>query len=160
MKNVSKDKAIEILGKLVSFLRESMIHIISVGPMPNHIAFIMDGNRRLAAENAMLATAHNSKLFLTVCIACTSTDVIVHAVQESCREKGGGIIVLNESGEPEENEKNDGESFVEVTDVDKNMYMATAPEPDILIRTSGDTRLSYFLLGRLHALVFSFCLLA
>uniref|UniRef100_A0A2K2BD33 Alkyl transferase n=2 Tax=Populus trichocarpa TaxID=3694 RepID=A0A2K2BD33_POPTR len=211
MKNASKDKAIEILGKLVSFLRKSMIHIISVGPLPNHIAFIMDGNVpegvrcatfyafsidnfkqrpdgiqplmdsflehveglmkedslvsrygirvyfqgnlellsepvRLAAENAMLATAHNSKLLLIVCIAYTSTNVIVHAVQESCREKWGGIIVLNESAEPEENEKNDGESFVKVTDVDKNMYMAIAAEPDILIRTSGDTRLSYFLL--------------
>lgn len=101
---------------------------------------------RLAAENAMLATAHNSKLLLIVCIAYTSTNVIVHAVQESCREKWGGIIVLNESAEPEENEKNDGESFVKVTDVDKNMYMAIAAEPDILIRTSGDTRLSYFLL--------------
>lgn len=90
---------------------------------------------RLASENAMLATAHNSKLFLIVCIACTSTSVIVHSVQESCRQKWGGIIVLKESAEPEENEKNDGESFVKVTDVDKNMYMAIAPEPDILIRT-------------------------
>jgi undecaprenyl pyrophosphate synthase len=44
MKDASKDKAIEILGKLVSFLGKSMIHIISVGTMPNHIAFIMDGN--------------------------------------------------------------------------------------------------------------------
>ncbi|KAF9686852.1 hypothetical protein SADUNF_Sadunf02G0032700 [Salix dunnii] len=240
MKNAGIDKAIEILGKLVSFLRKSMIHIISVGPMPNHVAFIMDGNRRfarkhnlaeaggykfgllaliscvkycselgvryvtffafsidnfkrrsdeiqplmdlfleyieelmkedsivsrygirvyfqgdlklfsepvrLAAENAMLATAHNSNLFLIVCLAYTSTDEIVHAVQESCIEKRGGVIVLNESGKPEENEKNDGESFVKVTDIDKNMYMGIAPEPDILIRTSGDTRLSNFLL--------------
>ncbi|KAJ6405751.1 hypothetical protein OIU84_013668 [Salix udensis] len=234
MKNAGIDKAIEILGKLVRFVRKSMIHVISVGPMPDHVAFIMDGNRRfarkhnlseaagyrigllaliscvkycselgvryatfyafsidnfkrrsdeiqplmdlfleyieglmkegsivsrygirvyfkgnlklfsepvrLAAENAMLATAHNSKLFLIVCLAYTSTDEIVHAVQESCEEKWGGAILLNE------NEKNEGESFVKVTDIDKNMYMAIAPEPDILIRTSGDTRLSNFLL--------------
>ncbi|CAK7346417.1 unnamed protein product [Dovyalis caffra] len=246
MRNASKDKAIEILGKLVSFLRKCMINIISVGPMPNHIAFIMDGNRsyarkhnmgkltghkfgllalfscvkygyelgvryltfyafsidsfkqnpdeveplmdlfleyvqgfmkeetfvnrygmrvffkgdlklcsepvRLAAKKAMLATAQNSKIFLTICVAYSSTNEIVHAVQESCEEKWGEISLLNENGanfystNPVENEINGGESFVKITDIDKNMYTAIAPDPDILIHTSGETRLSNFLL--------------
>ncbi|KAJ0980447.1 hypothetical protein J5N97_008702 [Dioscorea zingiberensis] len=37
-------------GKLSSFMRKFLFSIISFGPMPNHIAFIMDGNRRYAKK--------------------------------------------------------------------------------------------------------------
>ncbi|KAJ8536780.1 hypothetical protein K7X08_035181 [Anisodus acutangulus] len=42
---------------------------------------------RSAAERDMVKTAGNSKAVLSVCIAYTSTDEIVHAVQEYCEEK-------------------------------------------------------------------------
>ncbi|KAL6127382.1 hypothetical protein ACLB2K_075423 [Fragaria x ananassa] len=42
---------------------------------------------RLAAVRAMVATANNSRGVLSICVAYTSTDEIVHAVQESCEEK-------------------------------------------------------------------------
>ncbi|XP_076952387.1 dehydrodolichyl diphosphate synthase CPT3-like [Bidens hawaiensis] len=85
---------------------------------------------RLAAERAMNATAKNSKAVLSICIAYTSTDEILHAVQESCDEKWDEV------------EKN----VINVLDIERNMYMAVAPDPDIIIRTSGETRLSNFLL--------------
>ncbi|TXG63807.1 hypothetical protein EZV62_010801 [Acer yangbiense] len=37
---------------------------------------------RLAAERAMLATAKNSKAFLSICVAYTSTNEILNAVKE------------------------------------------------------------------------------
>ncbi|XP_047328630.1 dehydrodolichyl diphosphate synthase CPT3-like [Impatiens glandulifera] len=81
----------------------------------------------LAAERAMAATAGNSRTVLSICLAYTSTDEIVHAVQEAC-------------------EKNKMNGEIRLTDVERHMYMAAAPDPDIIIRTSGETRLSNFLL--------------
>ncbi|PRQ47222.1 putative rubber cis-polyprenylcistransferase [Rosa chinensis] len=297
-------------GGFTSFLRKCLFSVMSVGPIPAHIAFIMDGNRRyakrrnlpvgeghkagywslmsllrycwemgvkyvtvyafsidnfkrppdevqilmdllqekieglldkrnylnqagvrvcfignlkllsepvrVAAENAMKATANNSNATLLICVAYTSTDEIVHAVEESCKEKMNEIQVPNgrkvsngvihgvkeggkvngvtetdvhkscnnnfdgelgtgavSNGKIERVEKvkkengtvrhvvasnclveeveESGEQQqkiprVKLVDVEKHMYMAVAPDPDILIRTSGETRLSNFLL--------------
>ncbi|KAJ7977255.1 Alkyl transferase [Quillaja saponaria] len=107
---------------------------------------------RLAAERAMVATAKNSKAVLSICVAYTSTNEIVHAVQESCKEKWDEITVLDASGLGygliglKGNGKDDEEHLIKLADIEKHMYMAVAPDPDILIRTSGETRLSNFLL--------------
>lgn len=99
---------------------------------------------RLAAEKAMNATAHNSRAVLAICIAYTSTDEMAHSIEESCKEKydefKSGLVVVG----GDESEKN--EPLIDVEDIDKNMYMAVAPDPDIIIRSSGETRLSNFLL--------------
>ncbi|KAF5958061.1 hypothetical protein HYC85_005286 [Camellia sinensis] len=50
---------------------------------------------RVAAEKVMIATANNTKTRLLICVAYTSSDEIVNAVQESCREKWHGIKALN-----------------------------------------------------------------
>src|ERR1044072_6761572 len=39
-----------LLEGLCCYLRRCVFAILSVGPMPNHIAFIMDGNRRYAKK--------------------------------------------------------------------------------------------------------------
>ncbi|XP_015576325.1 dehydrodolichyl diphosphate synthase CPT3 [Ricinus communis] len=312
MKN-SVSRVTELFCSLVSFMRICMFRILSVGPIPNHIAFIMDGNRRyakkenmkegaghragfsalisilkycyelgvkyvtvyafsidnfkrrpdevqdlmdlmlekieellkeesivnqygirvyfignltllnepvrIAAEKVMRATANNTKCTFLICIAYTSCDEIVHAVQESCKfkrqefqpltfsqhsndgigfqetqkdefdksqeikasktsngltrvEGGGNKISMavpaaqglcenkwdkdqtltknkTENGvlPSEESEKMQGAcSLIKLVDIERNMYMAVAPEPDILIRSSGETRLSNFLL--------------
>ncbi|EEF30154.1 dehydrodolichyl diphosphate synthase 6 [Ricinus communis] len=46
----------------------------------------------------------------------------------------------------EEREKMQSNSIIKQVDLQKHMYMAVAPDPDILIRTAGETRLSNFLL--------------
>ncbi|KAJ0110895.1 hypothetical protein Patl1_01786 [Pistacia atlantica] len=86
---------------------------------------------RLAAERAMLATAKNSKAVLSICVAYTSTNEIVNAVEESVEEKI---------------EHHESEPLIKLVDIEKHMYMAVAPDPDIIIRTSGEARLSNFLL--------------
>ncbi|KAE9597912.1 hypothetical protein Lal_00029598 [Lupinus albus] len=305
-----------LLGGLYCYLRKCLFGILSVGPVPSHIAFIMDGNRRyakkrnlaeggghragftallsilrycyelgvkyvsvyafsidnfrrkpkdvqylmelmrekidellqqesiineygvrllfigklqllsepvrVAVEKAMRVTAHNNQRVLIICIAYTSTDEIARAVQESCKDKSDevqaskvanvsngaiartslgmhsnsidlhfqdsckdylsatkdcstdleGVEVAREKGVFAHNAKTlDNYSEAEITtsnelieiteeskykedelpsiklvDIEKNIYMAVAPDPDILIRTSGEARLSNFLL--------------
>ncbi|BFG21862.1 hypothetical protein CerSpe_081360 [Prunus speciosa] len=107
---------------------------------------------RLAAERAMEAIANNSRGVVSICIAYNSTDEIVHDVQELCEEKSDEISVMNASGarygllQLGGNEKEERENIVKLTDIEKHMYMVVAPDHDILIRTSSETRLSNFLL--------------
>ncbi|KAF5207357.1 Dehydrodolichyl diphosphate synthase [Thalictrum thalictroides] len=42
---------------------------------------------RLAAEKVMNTTCNNNKVVLLICLAYTSTDEIVHSVQEACNER-------------------------------------------------------------------------
>lgn len=246
MEKGSGSKAKWIFGCFGSFLRKCIFCVLSVGPIPNHIAFIMDGNRRyakkwnlmegtghkvgylalmsmlkycyelgvgyvtiyafsienfkrrpeevqslmdllqekieglineesivnrygvrvyfignlkllsepvrLAAQRAMVATANNSKAVLSICVAYTSTNEIMHAVKESCEEKCEEISLLKASGSGYGltrlgwNEKDEKENLIKLIDIEKHIYLAVAPDPDILIRTSGETRLSNFLL--------------
>ncbi|KAI3452755.1 hypothetical protein Pfo_009418 [Paulownia fortunei] len=246
MEKQSSNRATQLIEGLGSFLRRCICSVLSVGPVPRHVAFIMDGNRRyakkqnleggaghrvgflalmnmlkycyefdvkhvtiyafsidnfkrrpeevqstmqliqekieglieeesivnrygvrvyfignlkllskpvkLAAERAMNATACNSKAVLSICIAYTSTDEIVHAVEETCKEKwdefsvpdksGAGYGLIGLGGNATDRDR----PLIDVADVDKHMYMAVAPDPDIIIRSSGEARLSNFLL--------------
>lgn len=107
---------------------------------------------RLAAERVMAATANNSRSVLSICVAYTSINEISHAVKESCEERLDEIKVLDESGAGygligiRRDVKGDSQCLIKLADVERHMYMAVAPCPDILIRTSGETRLSNFLL--------------
>ncbi|GMH25769.1 hypothetical protein Nepgr_027612 [Nepenthes gracilis] len=249
MEESSIERSSSIISSLGNAVRKCIFSILSVGPIPNHIAFIMDGNRRyakkhnlmegtghrlgfvalmsmlkycyelgvkyvtiyafsidnfrrrpeevhslmelmqekmdvlakeesiinrygvrvhfagdltllsepvrLAAERAMLATANNSKALLSICIAYTSTNEILHSIQLSCEEKwyrlgisnstaagyGSSLTKLGANGVVDEDEHSLG-----VVDIEKHMCMSVAPDPDIMIRTSGETRLSNFLL--------------
>lgn len=256
MEGVNSKKVGHLFENISSFVRQCIFSILNVGPVPSHIAFIMDGNRRYskkqnlldddrhragfsalinmlkycyelgvkyitvyafsidnfkrrpeevvslmklmqekideltkeesivnrlgiriyfqgnlkllsdrvrsAAERAMVKTSGNSSAILSICVAYSSTDEIVHAVQESCEKKwdeirkrdanndGGNLIGL------EENAKDKDEHRIGVTNIDGHMYMSVCPDPDIIIRTSGATRLSNFLLWQsAHCLLYS-----
>ncbi|TMW94572.1 hypothetical protein EJD97_010067 [Solanum chilense] len=256
MEGVNGKKVGHLCENISSFVRQCIFSILSMGPVPSHIAFIMDGNRRyskkqnlldgnghragfsalinmlkycyelgvkyitvyafsidnfkrrpeevvslmklmqekideltkeesivnrlgiriyfqgnlkllsdhvrLAAERAMVKTSGNSKAILSICVAYTSTDEIVHSVQESCEEKWDEIrkLDVNNDGSNlirlEENVKDKNEHRIGVTNVDRHMYMSVCPDPDIIIRTSGATRLSNFLLWQSsHCLLYS-----
>ena len=73
-------------------------------------------------------------------IAYTSTDEISHAVHESSEEKWNEVKALDDF------ETKDEKNIIDVPDIERHMYMAVVPDPDIMIRTSGETRLSNFLL--------------
>lgn len=204
------DLMVEKIDELLegSFVSKYGIRLYFIGNLS-----LLDERVRLAAEKAMKATAENGQAVLLICVAYTSEDEIVHAVQESCKEKLNGTEQINESsdgsnedgngfnelggtkltrkkngyrshslqesrevryceveelmegpicnggieqsdyeklriisrtsGEPEDGGKH---PMIKLVDIDRHMYMAVAPDPDIVIRSSGETRLSNFLL--------------
>ncbi|CAI9265381.1 unnamed protein product [Lactuca saligna] len=124
--------------KIQGFLKElDMVNRYGI-----RVLFIGDLNRlsdpvRIAAEKAMEATAMNKKTYLLVCVAYTSSHEIPRSIYEACEEKSRRKV-----GEVEEEQ----EEVIKVVDLEKKMYMGVAPDPDILVRSSGETRLSNFLL--------------
>ncbi|OIW09626.1 hypothetical protein TanjilG_28225 [Lupinus angustifolius] len=203
--DLMREKIDELLEQ-ESIINEYGVRLVFVGKLE-----LLSEPVRAAMEKAMRVTAHNNQRVLIICVAYTSTDEIVHAVQESCKDKwnevqsskvaNGSIartdlslnnnsidlhfqdsnnsylsaakdctssvlegvegakkhvsnyseaeittcnelVEITEESEYKENEL----PSVKLVDIEKNIYMAVAPDPDILIRTSGEVRLSNFLL--------------
>ncbi|XP_062228177.1 dehydrodolichyl diphosphate synthase CPT3-like isoform X2 [Phragmites australis] len=229
-----------VLASVQKFLRKCLVAVLSYGPMPKHIAFIMDGNRRyakfrsiqegtghrvgfsaliasllhcyelgvkyitvyafsidnfkrdpsevqslmelmeekinellenrnvinkinckinfwgnldllcepvrLAAQKLMASTAGNTGLVFSVCMPYNSTSEIVNAVSEVCAERRE-MLQEEHAGNCNGHAANNGvHSDISVADLDRHMYSTGCPDPDIVIRTSGETRLSNFLL--------------
>ncbi|XP_044440351.1 dehydrodolichyl diphosphate synthase CPT3 [Triticum aestivum] len=229
-----------VVESLQNFLRKCIIAVLSYGPMPKHIAFIMDGNRRyaksrsikqgtghsvgfaalmasliycyemgvkyitvyafsidnfkrdpsevktlmelmeekinellenknvinkvnckinfwgnldmlpepvrLAAQKLMASTAENTGLIFSVCMPYNSTSEIANAVTELCKERRDMMQGQQASGRNGRPANGGACSDISVSDLDRHMYTAGCPDPDIVIRTSGETRLSNFLL--------------
>jgi ditrans,polycis-polyprenyl diphosphate synthase len=227
-----------VVATLLKFVRKCIIAVLSYGPMPEHIAFIMDGNRRyakvrsmkdgtghrigfsaliasllycyemgvkyitvyafsidnfkrdpsevqylmelmeekinellesravinkvnckinfwgdldmlsepvkLAAQKLMASTAGNTGLVFSVCMPYNSTSEIVNAVNKLCAEQRD-IAQREHSGDGRA-ANNGAHSDISVADLDRHMYSNGCPDPDIAIRTSGEARLSNFLL--------------
>uniref|UniRef100_A0A7N4PK33 Alkyl transferase n=1 Tax=Sarcophilus harrisii TaxID=9305 RepID=A0A7N4PK33_SARHA len=175
----------------LSLLERFCANIIKAGPMPKHIAFIMDGNRRYAqkcqVERQEGHTQGFNKLAETLrwCLNLGIREVTVYAFsienfkrsknevdglmelarqkfsrlmeeQEKLEKHGVCIRVLGDlqllpldlqeliakAVQATRNYNNDlSESLL-----DKCLYTNNSPNPDILIRTSGEVRLSDFLL--------------
>lgn len=86
---------------------------------------LIDQDVRNLALQAEEKTKGNDRLELLVCLAYSSRYEMVRGVNGACEEERGGVTVA---------------------DVEKRMYMARYPEPDLLVRTSGEWRMSNFLL--------------
>ncbi|XAR61107.1 Ditrans,polycis-polyprenyl diphosphate synthase ((2E,6E)-farnesyl diphosphate specific) [Bertholletia excelsa] len=106
----------------------------------------LTGPVRSAAERIMAATAGNSNLVLSVCVAYSSTDEIANAVKVSCEEKRDQIIKMNGLDGFEMKGGGDRLEVISMRDVDRNLYMSVAPEANLVVRTSGVARLSNFML--------------
>ncbi|HLB33115.1 MAG: di-trans,poly-cis-decaprenylcistransferase [Verrucomicrobia bacterium RIFCSPHIGHO2_12_FULL_41_10] len=88
--------------------------------------------RRL--QKTISETAHNTKLTLTLALNYGGRDEIVDAVKTIAHQAVRGKI--------------DPEAITEEI-VAQNLYTADMPDPDLLVRTSGEHRLSNFLLWQL-----------
>ncbi|KAI3722902.1 hypothetical protein L2E82_34088 [Cichorium intybus] len=132
---------IEWFMKELSRINEYGIRVLFIGDLDRLYEPV-----RIAAEKAMEATAKNSTTYLLVCVAYTSSHEIPQSIHEACQEKSGAttICVMNVNNHTNENHAD--KMVIKVVDLEKHMYMRVVPDPDILVRSSGETRLSNFLL--------------
>lgn len=90
---------------------------------------------------AMSFTKHNTRAVLNVCFAYTSREEMCHAIKEVSEGVQLGLIK---------------ESDINEELLEKCMYTYASKDPDLLIRTSGEVRLSDFLLWQSTFSVLSF----
>ncbi|CAN6463980.1 unnamed protein product [Victoria cruziana] len=129
-----------------SFVKTFGVKVLFVGKLellPEHV--------RASADKLMKETAENTRGILSICVCYTSTDEIAHSVQEALHENCIRSEKLLEGNECRKTEANSDVCPITLADLEKHMHMAHCPDPDILIRTSGETRLSNFLLWQANS---------
>ena len=117
------------LSEKVSLMNKNGVRLTTIGRTQD-----LPGPVRKRLERAIAETAHNAKLTLTLALNYGGRDEIVDAVKE--------IAVSVRAGE-----LNPAEITAEL--LSKHLYTHRMPDPDLLIRTSGEMRLSNFLLWQL-----------
>jgi undecaprenyl diphosphate synthase len=85
-------------------------------------------------QKAIAATAHNNKLTLTLALNYGARAEIVDATKAIAQKVQQGTLLL--------------ENITETT-INNHLYTASMPDPDLFIRTSGEYRISNFLLWQL-----------
>ncbi len=94
----------------------------------------LEGAARAAVDRLVAQTAGNSKLTLNLFISYGSRAEITRAARRIAEEVAAGRL------KPED---------VDETALAQRLYTADCPDPDLLIRTSGEQRISNFLLWQL-----------
>ena len=120
---------VNALEKEVGKLNENGVRLRVVGDMN---AF--DRELQSLIADAQLKTAANDRLQLTICASYGGRWDITHAVQSMLREKP------ELAAHPE---------LIDERQLASRLALAYAPEPDLLIRTGGERRISNFLLWQL-----------
>lgn len=98
-----------------------------------HLSDLPDSTQK-ALRQAIEATVHNNKLTLVLALSYSSRVEIVDAIQSLAREVQAGKI------DP---------AAIDADLLSRHLYTRDYPDPDLLIRTSGEMRLSNFLLWQL-----------
>lgn len=120
----------EFLGKKLSLMMEQGVRLHAIGDLNRLPAKCL---HRL--QDVMEKTSVNSKLNLVLALSYGSRGEITHATREIARAVAEGKL------KPEE-----------ITEevISSHLYTADMPDPDLLIRTSGELRLSNFLLWQMN----------
>ncbi|MCW3490853.1 isoprenyl transferase [Dethiobacter alkaliphilus] len=110
-------------------LIEKNVKVVMVGSadgLPRHT--------REAVDEAMAATAQNTGMILNFALNYGSRAEIIHAMRDIAAKSASGLISPGD---------------IDEQTVDNHLYTADLPDPDLLIRPSGEIRLSNFLLWQL-----------
>lgn len=118
------------------FLKEKTSEMVEKGVQLKAIGRLDDlpDACRKRLDQAISATAHNGKLTLTLALSYSGRLEIVDAVRSLVRDAAAGRVT---------------EGDISIETISSRLYTADIPDPDLLIRTSGELRLSNFLLWQL-----------
>jgi undecaprenyl diphosphate synthase len=119
----------EYIAREVDNLREQSVTVRILGDLDR-----LAPGARQAVERVMAETADGTELALNLCISYSSRAEITRAARLLAEEASAGRL---DPGEIDEDA------------VARHLYTAPWPDPDLLIRTSGEMRISNFLLWQL-----------
>ena len=114
------------LRRELAEMRDNQIALKAIG----NLSQLPERVRRELAET-IAATAAGAQMDLTLALSYGGRSEIVHAVQSLAREVAAGRL------KPED---------IDAAGFARSLYTADMPDPDLIIRTSGEYRLSNFLL--------------
>ena len=117
------------LAERTAEIMERNIRLLAIG----HLADL-PGKARKRLEDTILKSANNTALTLTLALSYGARTEIVDATRAIAREVKAGKL--------------DPETIDEDT-IASHLYTAGVPDPDLLVRTSGEMRISNFLLWQI-----------
>jgi undecaprenyl diphosphate synthase len=125
-----------LMGLLGRYLRSELATLLKKGVRLNVIGEIgrLPGEIRSTLEESVARTAANRAMVLTLALSYGSRNELLRAVQAIGRQVRAGEL------DPEQ---------IEEADIASRLDTAGLPDPDLLIRTSGEHRISNFLLWQL-----------
>ena len=117
------------LKEEIKTLMDNKIKLQAIGCLEN-----LPSKARTELLEVVEKTAHNSHMTLTLALSYGSREELTHAVREISEKVKNNII--------------DTESIDEST-INKHLYTRNLPDVDMMIRTSGEQRISNFLLWQM-----------
>jgi undecaprenyl diphosphate synthase len=119
----------EYIAREVDNLRDKSVSVRILGDLER-----LAPGARQAVERVMAETADGTELALNLCISYSSRAEITRAARQLAEEAAAGRL------DP---------SDIDEEAVARRLYTSPWPDPDLLIRTSGEMRISNFLLWQL-----------
>ncbi len=117
------------LKKEVDELNKNNVRLMAIGDLSSLPEKVQEELR-----DAIKRTSKNNKLTLVLALSYSGRWEIAEAVKKAAEEYKNGTVTLND---------------INVKTFGKYLYTANIPDPDLLIRTSGELRISNFLLWQI-----------
>jgi len=117
---------VEVLERELTNLNRMNVRVAVIGRQEG-----LPAHTRDAFERVVAATGHNGGLTLVVALNYGAREEITSAVRAIAADVAAGCLVLDDISEKLVNDR---------------LYTAAIPDPELVIRTSGELRLSNFLL--------------
>lgn len=117
------------IGREIKTLQKNNIRLNTIGHIDN-----LPASNRKALQEAMEATQNNTRMTLTLALSYGSREEITEAVRKIAADYKDNKITLNEISQER---------------VGNALYTTSMPDPELMIRTSGEHRISNFLLWQL-----------
>ena len=129
--DVLYDLYIEGLNEIAHdpLIHENRVRVNVVGRLD-----LLPAKVREAIEVAEMATQSYKRFTFTICLAYGGREEIIDAVKSLAREHAEGGLELDS---------------IDVNAISSRLYTSSLPDPDLVIRTSGEERISNFLLWQI-----------
>lgn len=127
---------VDTLNKEVKTLNDNNIRLRAIGDIE-----ALPSKTYQALKEGLKATSNNNGMTLTLALNYSAKAEMVNAVKNISAQVQGGELTIED---------------IDADVVSKNLYTADMPDPELLIRTSGECRLSNFLLWQLAYAEFYF----